>query len=41
MIPEIHIEDYTYTLPDARIAKYPLSERDASKLLIYQDGKVR
>ena len=41
MIPEIHIEDYTYTLPDARIAKYPLSERDASKLLIYQDGTVR
>lgn len=40
MIPEIHIEDYNYGLDDARIAKYPLSERDASKLLHYKDGKV-
>ena len=38
MIPEIRIEDYNYTLPDERIAKYPLSERDASKLLVYKDG---
>ena len=38
MIPEIHIEDYNYSLPDERIAKYPLSERDASKLLRYMDG---
>lgn len=41
MIPEIHIEDYNYPLPDERIAKYPLEQRDASKLLIYNDGKVR
>ena len=34
MIPEIKIEDFNYTLPDDRIAKYPLSERDASKLLL-------
>ena len=40
MIPEIHIEDYRYPLDDARIAKYPLPERDASKLLRYQDGHV-
>ena len=40
MIPEIHIEDYNYPLPDERIAKYPLPRRDASKLLIYKDGKV-
>lgn len=33
----IRIEDYSYELPDERIAKYPLSERDASKLLIYRD----
>lgn len=39
MIPEIRIEDYNYSLPDERIAKYPLSERDASKLLYYRDGK--
>ena len=41
MIPELHIEDYSYSLPDERIAKYPLPERDASKLLIYHDGCVR
>ena len=40
MIPEIHIEDYNYPLPDERIAKYPLPRRDASKLLIYKDGMV-
>lgn len=40
MIPSIHIEDYNYNLPDERIAKYPLAERDASKLLRYVDGKV-
>ena len=40
MIPEIHIEDYNYPLPDERIAKYPLPERDASKLLHYKDGRV-
>ena len=38
MIPEIRIEDYNYPLPDERIAKYPLSERDSSKLLIYKDA---
>ena len=41
MIPVIRIEDYTYALPEERIAKYPLSERDSSKLLIYKDGEVR
>ena len=40
MIPEIHIEDYNYGLEDSRIAKYPLPERDASKLLHYKAGKV-
>lgn len=40
MIPEIHIEDYFYPLPDERIAKYPLPERDSSKLLRYIDGNV-
>lgn len=32
---KISIQDYHYHLPDDRIAKYPLSERDQSKLLIY------
>ena len=40
MIPQIHIEDYNYPLPDSRIAKYPLPERDSSKLLRYSAGCV-
>ena len=40
LIPSIHISDYNYPLPDHRIAKFPLAERDASKLLIYDKGKV-
>lgn len=36
----IRIADYNYPLPDERIAKYPLAERDHSKLLVYRDGKV-
>lgn len=32
----IKIADYNYPLPDERIAKYPLAERDSSKLLIYR-----
>ncbi len=39
MIPKINIHDYNYHLPDEKIAKYPLSERDASKLLLY-NGKL-
>ena len=40
MIPEIHIEDYNYRLDDSRIAKYPLPERDATKLLHYKSGTI-
>lgn len=36
----LYIADYNYPLPDERIAKYPLSERDLSKLLVYRDGQV-
>jgi S-adenosylmethionine:tRNA ribosyltransferase-isomerase len=36
----ISIHDYTYVLPEDRIAKYPLAERDASKLLIYKDEVI-
>ena len=36
----IHIADYNYDLPDERIAKFPLAERDSSKLLIYRHGEV-
>ena len=33
----IYIADYNYPLPDERIAKYPLAERDQSKLLVYKN----
>ena len=32
----LYIADYNYPLPDERIAKYPLAERDHSKLLVYR-----
>jgi S-adenosylmethionine:tRNA ribosyltransferase-isomerase len=37
---ELRIEDFTYELPDERVARYPLPERDSSKLLEYKDGKI-
>ena len=36
----IKIDDYDYNLPEDRIAKYPLKERDLSKILIYNHGKI-
>jgi len=39
--PEISIKDYTYILPEEKIAKYPLPNREDSKILIFQDNKVR
>lgn len=40
-VQNIFIEDYNYPLPDSRIAKYPLSERDASKLLVLKDNHLQ
>ena len=40
MIPDIRIEDYNYMLSDERIAKYPLPDRDSSRLLYYSSGKI-
>ena len=37
---EIHISEYNYELPDERIAKFPVAQRDHSKLLIYKKGEV-
>jgi S-adenosylmethionine:tRNA ribosyltransferase-isomerase len=34
------IKNFTYDLPENRIAKYPLAERDLSKLLVYNNGKI-
>ena len=36
----IEIKSYDYELPDERIAKYPLAERDQSKLLIWRNGEI-
>ena len=36
----IAIENYTYSLPVDKIALYPLSDRDASRLLVYNNGQI-
>lgn len=36
----IKISDYNYSLPDERIAKFPIAQRDHSKLLVYKHGEV-
>lgn len=36
----IRISDFDYPLPEERIAKFPLPQRDHSKLLIYDRGRV-
>ncbi len=40
MISEINIDDYSYDLPQERIAKYPVEVRDHSKLLFSNKGKI-
>lgn len=40
MRPTISIKDFTYTLPEERIAHFPLEKRDESKLLVYQRGSI-
>lgn len=39
-VRNISIDEYDYPLPDERIAKYPLAERDASKLLVLKDKQI-
>lgn len=36
----IDINDYNYDLPEGRIAKFPLAERSASKLLVWHGGAI-
>lgn len=36
----INVNDYTYKLPPAQIAAYPLDRRDQSKLLVYEQGNI-
>src|SRR5438128_678745 len=38
---DLRIEDYTYELPAERIARYPLPQRDASKLLICEGDIIK
>ena len=40
-VKDISIAAYDYPLPEERIAKYPLAERDASKLLVLKDNEIR
>ena len=40
-VKNISIEEYDYPLPEERIAKYPLAERDASKLLVLKDNAIQ
>ena len=39
-VSDIHIRDYDYILPEERIAKFPLIQRDGSKLLVYEKGHI-
>ena len=36
----IYIDEYDYSLQDERIAKYPLTKRDSSKLLLYKNNTI-
>ena len=40
MAQPLYIADFNYPLTDDRIAKYPLPQRDHSKLLVYREGQV-
>ncbi|MDD3280996.1 MAG: S-adenosylmethionine:tRNA ribosyltransferase-isomerase [Bacteroidales bacterium] len=40
LFPEIKIEDYSYSLPESKIAFFPVDKRDHSKLLIYDKAKI-
>lgn len=37
----LQIKDFTYHLPDEKIARFPLEERDASRLLIFEKGNIK
>jgi S-adenosylmethionine:tRNA ribosyltransferase-isomerase len=39
-VRDIHLPDYTYDLPDDRIARFPLPRRDQAKLQVYRKGEI-
>jgi S-adenosylmethionine:tRNA ribosyltransferase-isomerase len=39
MISNLNLDNYNYSLRNDRIAKYPKSKRDDSKLLVYKEGE--
>jgi len=39
-VKQISIKDFTYDLPDERIAKFPVDPRDSSQLLLYRNGEI-
>ena len=40
MVKDLKIEDFTYHLPEEKIALYPLDKRDESKLLQFENGEI-
>ncbi|MBO0949738.1 S-adenosylmethionine:tRNA ribosyltransferase-isomerase [Fibrella forsythiae] len=40
MLPDLRLDQFQYDLPDERIARFPLPERDQSKLLVYKEGQI-
>jgi len=40
VVKQINIEDYDYSLPNERIAQYPMEQRSRSKLLVYREGRI-
>ena len=39
-VQNIAIKDFTYELPDEKIAKFPLENRAESKLLVYKNDEI-
>ena len=40
-LKNIHPDQFHYNLPKERIADFPLDDRSASKLLVYDQGKIK